>query len=143
MSVSRQHLSSHQQPVVFDPAALADALDRTCPEVVFALLLGSSRDGHVAVGSDVDVALYVKGKPSFDALSRAADVVAGFAPGVHTDVGFLNQAEPVYRFEAIKGRLLFTRDPEAYQRFFSVTCREYESQLADYERQYRYRRGAA
>ena len=63
------------------------------------------------------------------------------APGAYCDIGFLNHAEPVYRFEALRGRLLFTRNVETYLRFFSLTCREYESQLADYERQYRYRAG--
>ena len=55
------------------------------------------------------------------------------------DIGILNGAEPIYRFEALKGRLLFCRDEERYLDFFSLTCREYESQIADYERQRRYR----
>ena len=64
-------------------------------------------------------------------------------PGGNGEIGFLNDAEPVYRFEALKGRLLFTRDRNEYLSFFALTCREYESQLVDYERQYRYRMGAA
>ena len=61
------------------------------------------------------------------------------APRAEADVGFLNRAEPVYRFEALKGKVLFCRDQETYVKFFSLTCREYESQIADYERQRQYR----
>ncbi len=143
MSLSKQHLSGHTAPLHFDVTALAAALREACPEVLFAFLLGSSRNGCVAVGSDVDLALYVEERYAFDLYSRAADVVAGFVPKAHCDIGLLRRAEPVYRYEALKGRLLFTRDLEAYIRFFSLTCREYESQLADYERQYRYRMEAA
>ena len=73
MSLSKQHLSSHTQPVVFDPATLGCRMEEVCPEVVFALLLGSSRDGHVAVGSDIDVALYVQSRPTFDVLDRVTE----------------------------------------------------------------------
>lgn len=143
MSLSKQYLSSHAKPLRFDVGALAEALKSACPEVSFALLLGSSRDGQVAVGSDLDLALYVEEKPPFELYGRVAGVAASFAPGVHCDIGILKRAEPVYRFESLKGRLLFARDPETYLRFFSLTCREYESQLADYERQFRYRTEAA
>ena len=61
-------------------------------------------------------------------------------PDVRCDIGILNSAEPIYRFEALKGRLLFARDQERYVTFFSKTCREYESQMFDYERQLKYRR---
>ena len=143
MSLSKQHLSSHTQPLHVDVAALGQALSATCPEVAFAFLMGSSKDGCVAVGSDIDVALYVEGKASWDLYTRVEEVVARFASGAHCDAGLLKNAEPVYRYEALKGRLLFARDHEAYVRFFSLTCREYEWQLADYERQYRYRMEAA
>ncbi len=68
--------------------------------------------------------------------------VSEIVPGIECDIGILNNAEPVYRFEALRGKLLFARDYEAYLKFYSLTCREYESQLADYERQHRYRLAA-
>jgi hypothetical protein len=45
----------------------------------------------------------------------------------------LNSAEPVYRFEALKGRLLFTRDHDFYIKFFSIASREYESLFASFK----------
>lgn len=141
MTLSNQHLSCHSKPLEFDPDVLGGALRERCPEVIFAVLMGSARDGVVEVGSDIDLALYVGEPPTLDLYSRALAIPAELAAGVHCDVGILNNSEPVYRFEALKGRLLFTRDQETYLRFFSITCREYESQLFDYERQHRYRMG--
>ncbi len=139
MSLTNRHLSRHKKPIDFNPASLARALEEACPEAIFAFLLSSSKDGHVSVGSDVDLALFMNGKMSLDLLDRVQTVVERFLPGVHCDIGSLRPAEPVYRFEALKGRLLFTRDREAYLRFFSLTSREYETQLYDYDRQHAYR----
>ncbi len=139
MSLTNRHLSRHKKPIDFDPDSLALALEEACPEALFAFLLGSSINGHVSVGSDLDLALFMNGKMSLNLLDRVQTVVERFLPGVHCDIGSLRNAEPIYRFEALKGRLLFTRDSEVYLRFFSLTCREYESQIHDYARQHRYR----
>ena len=123
----------------FDVDRLADLLKKQCPQICFALLHGSARDGQVKRGGDIDLALFIEGKPVLDLYERVCMLVEAIAPGARCDVGILNRAEPVYRFEALKGRLLFYRDEERYLHFFSVTCREYESQVADYQRQQRYR----
>jgi predicted nucleotidyltransferase len=130
-------------PVHFDVGQLATSIKAACPRVVFALLMGSSKAGTVAPESDVDVAVYVEDSSVLDTLlcvSTAAEAVAGGAP---VDVGVLNGAEPVYRFEALGGSLLFTRDTETWLRFFSLTCREYEHWMGHYAKQRRYRRELA
>ena len=131
----------------FSVEKLGEALESACPEVVFAMLHGSARDGCVADGSDVDVALFLDGdgtqKASLDLFMRAQEAVASVVPHAPADIGILNGTEPVYRFEALKGKLLFTRDEETSVGFFSLTCREYESQMASYERQRKYRIEAA
>jgi predicted nucleotidyltransferase len=129
--------------VHFNPDALARALDAALPEAEFCLLLGSAAGGTVAESSDLDLAFYLNGRPSIEFYRRVSEAVRELLPGVTCDTGVLNFAEPVYRFEALKGRLLFTRDEERYVEFFSRTCREYESQMFDYERQLRYRLEAA
>ena len=139
VSIAKRHLSYHNEQITLDRKGLSESLKTTCPEVMFAYLLGSAVGGKIAVGSDIDIALYTVEKPPLDLYSRVEETVSRFAGGAHCDLGFLKNAEPVYRFEALKGRLLFSRDREIYLRFYSLTCREYESQLADYERQYRYR----
>ena len=142
MSLARRHLSRHTTTISFDPQALAEGIRGECPEVVFALLMGSARDGRVELGSDVDLAVYADQPPNLDLHGRLVETVEAVAPGAHCDVGWLKRAEPVYRFESLRGRLLFTRNREAYLRFFSLTCREYEDQLADYERQHHHRTGS-
>lgn len=110
------------------------------PVVDFCFLMGSAADGIVNAYSDLDLAFYLMGKSSYSFYTQAMEAVRSVVPDVRCDIGILNSAEPIYRFEALKGRLLFARDQERYVTFFSKTCREYESQMFDYERQLKYRR---
>lgn len=118
---------------------LSELLKKQCPEVVFALLHGSAKNGIIEKGSDIDVAFYIKGKANFELYQRAYDAIAAVSDEAEPDIGILNNAEPVYCFEALTGKLLFSRDMEKYVGFFSDICRAYESQIADYERQSKYR----
>ena len=126
-------------PVVFDPEAFGTALREGCPEVVFALLLGSARDGRVPPGGDVDLAVGLECAFTLELADRITAIAQGVVPGCEIDLGCFDGAEPVYRFEALKGRLLFARDMDRFLDAYSLTCREYESQMRDYERQARYR----
>jgi hypothetical protein len=139
MSLSRREFKKNRATVEFDPAALGEALRSECPEIGFALLMGSARDGIVPARGDLDIAVSIKSGLNLEILKRIEAIVRQCVPDVEVDIGLFNQAEPVYRFEALKGRLLFTRDQEDYLHAFSLTCREYESQMVDYERQARYR----
>jgi predicted nucleotidyltransferase len=143
MGLSRKHLSENFVSVRFDPEALAVALKQNLPEADFCFLMGSAVTGTVKAYSDLDLAFFLNTKPAYGFYGKVMDVVRGVVPDVRCDIGILNSAEPVYRFEALKGRLLFARDQERYVTFFSRTCREYESQMFDYERQRRYRREAS
>lgn len=140
MGLSRKHLSENVVPVRFEPEQLASVLKEQLPEAAFCLLMGSAASGTVQPFSDLDLAFFLNEQPSVRFYGKAMDVVRRVVPNVRCDIGILNSAEPVYRFEALKGRLLFVRDREQYETFFSRTCREYESQMFDYERQRRYRR---
>jgi len=129
----------------FEPETLALALRSGLPDVEFAYLLGSAAHGEVPRFGDVDVAIYLNParRPGLKALADTAAVIEGaLGNRADADVGVLNRADPIYRFEALKGRLLFARDRELWLRFYSVTCREYEYQMHDYEKQRLYRRQA-
>jgi predicted nucleotidyltransferase len=143
MGLSKRYLSENKEEIRFDTDRLGALLLERLPEAVFCLLTGSAAEGKVAPESDLDLAFLVDGRPSFEFHTRIADAVAELLPSVRCDTGFLNNAEPVYRFEALKGRLLFVRDRERFASFYSITCREYESQMASYERQRKYRLAAA
>lgn len=142
MPLSKHHIDTKNVATPFDLEKPASALEAEVPQVVFAYLHGSAVSGVVSAHSDLDVALFVD-PAGMDALSKihaAVDRVAeAIVPGVRCDIGVLNGTEPVFRFEVLKGRLLFCRDQEQWLRFYSLTCREYESQLFHYEKQRRYR----
>lgn len=145
MSLSHTILGQDREPLIFRTDLLATHLEQRLPEAIFGLLMGSAAGGFVAPGSDLDLAFFLRTLPAELAFYERVEVaVADLLPAtVRCDIGILNRAEPVYRFEALKGRLLFVRDRDTYATFFSRTCREYESQMASYERQRVYRLEAA
>lgn len=122
-----------------DVQKLANQLTHQCPEIVFALLHGSTAHGTAGPDSDLDLAVYLDDKPTLEFYHRVSAVVEHVVPGIEPDIGVLNNADVVYRFQSLTGTLLFARDPNAYASFFSITCREYESQMASYRRQHHYR----
>ena len=132
-------ISGKMKATHFDLKQLADLLKSGTEDISFALIHGSAKDGIVKEGSDIDIAVYFDVKPTLKHLAEVVRIVNSVIPNAEADVGVLNNSEPVYRFEALKGRPLFINDKEKYLRFFSLTCREYESQMADYERQRKYR----
>ena len=139
MGLSKEHLNNNDVAVTFDPDLLAGRLKSELAEVSFCLLMGSAKDGVVQPRSDLDLAFYTDGKPGLDFFVRAEKIVGDAVPGVRCDIGILNRAEPIFQFESLKGRLLFARDMKKYAGFFSLACRQYESQIADYKRQLTYR----
>ncbi len=125
---------------VLDFERLAETIRHASPDVVFAVVLGSAAGGILRPGSDLDLGLFIADiSRAWAVRSAVGQALEGLLPGVPIDLGILNNADPVYRFEAASGRLLFTRDLEAWLEFFSRAAREYEYQMADYERQRRYR----
>jgi len=102
-------------------------------EVVFAYLHGSFTEDRPF--RDVDIAVYVKGRvPQFyeeeleEELSRLI--------GLPVDVRLLNNAPVTFRFRAIGGLLLFSRDERARCDFEEMAMREYHD-YSYYLRMYR------
>jgi uncharacterized protein len=143
MGLSKQYLDTYPHRLDFDPRTLGRELQKQFPEIVFAYLLGSAADGTVYPHSDLDLAIYTSKKADLDFYGRLQELCEEVVGPVRCDIGILNNAEPVFRFEALKGRLLFVRDKERWLTFYSRTCREYEHQLFHYEKQRRYRIEAA
>lgn len=139
MGLSKRHLNTNPQPVEVDLEQLGRRLQDAVPQVVFALVLGSSRSGVVPAYGDLDLAVYLNERASLRLLASIAQTAEEGLHGVRCDLGVLNGADPVYRWEACHGSLLFVRDQETWLRFFSLTAREYEEQMHHYKRQRRYR----
>jgi predicted nucleotidyltransferase len=109
------------------------------PEVIAAWAFGSALGGQIAPGSDVDVAVWFETGPSFeqqDALLARLQETLGVD---EIDLVVLNDANPILRFEAISGQVLFCRDPNRRAAFVSLTAREYEDAMALWERGMRMR----
>ncbi|MEW5815108.1 MAG: nucleotidyltransferase domain-containing protein [Spirochaetota bacterium] len=139
MPLSKHYLDTNEEKITFDVECFGKELSRQCGEIIFALLYGSSKGGIVHPKSDVDLAVYTDTKPTVSLYDRIIQVAEEAAPGVRCDLGFLKGQEPVYCFEALTGKLLFTKDMEKYLRFFSLTCRLYEQQMFHYRKQREYR----
>jgi predicted nucleotidyltransferase len=102
--------------------------------VVAAWAFGSAQDGALREGSDADIAVLTEGTLTFeqqlDLLGRLQDALQLDK----VDLVILNDANPILRFEAVSGRQLFNRDPEEVAGFVSLTAREYEDEMAQWER---------
>jgi predicted nucleotidyltransferase len=137
--LSKHYLDTQDEPTPVEADALSRLLAADFPQIGFAYLLGSAARGVIAPHSDLDLAVYCLEPLSLESRWTLVSGVEDLHRGVRCDLGFLNYAEPVYWFEALKGRLLFVRDQEQWLHFYSLTCRLYESQIFHYERQRRYR----
>ncbi len=140
MGISKHYIDTNDKPIQFNPNELADKLKCKIPELVFAYILGSAAKSCIIYPhSDLDLAFYLNKNVTLDIIEKIQEIVYNEVGPVRCDAGILNNADPVYRFEALKGRLLFTMNSDIWLTFYSLTCREYESQIFDYERQWKYR----
>lgn len=139
MPLSKHYIDVHEDQVPLDAGGIARVLETDYPEVSFAVVLGSAASGTIAAHSDLDLGVYCAQALSFERRLALITAVEDLHQAVRCDLGLLDLAEPVFRFEALKGRLIFKRDEESWLRFYSVTCREYESQMFHYDKQRCYR----
>jgi predicted nucleotidyltransferase len=108
-------------------------LARVCQKhknIISAWAFGSSQQGVVRPGSDLDIAVFFSQKPTLaERLVLLTDLQQAAALE-KVDLMILNEASPIARMEALSGLLLFCRDDGARSIFTSLTAREYESEMA-------------
>ncbi len=107
---------------------------RETPEVIAAWAFGSARSGHVGPGSDIDIAVLFESPPSLEAQIALLGKLQAALQFEDIDLVVLNDANPILRFEAISGRSLFCRDLGRRAEFASLTAREYEDEIALWQR---------
>lgn len=118
----------------FIELAAAETVWQSAPAVIAAWAFGSARDGQVRSGGDVDVGILTAEPLSLDdRLSLVIELQAAWGYG-DVDLVVLNDANPILRFEAVSGRRLFCRDVAAMAAFVSLTAREYEDEMAQWQR---------
>ncbi len=114
----------------------------TTPTVIAAWAFGSAQAGVLRPGGDVDIGILVEAPLT---LAAQLDLLMRLQAALHVediDLVILNNANPILRFEAISGRLLFCRDAQCRAEFASLTAREYEDEMALWQRSLRYRQSA-
>jgi predicted nucleotidyltransferase len=107
---------------------------QTMPHVIAAWAFGSAQGGIVSDDSDVDIGVLMDQSPSFE---EQVDLLTRLQKAIQieeVDLIILNNANPHLRFEAISGKLLFCRDPSRKAAFVSLTAREYEDEMAFWQR---------
>ncbi len=114
---------------IFDPEKLKSALLKE-EALEFSLLFGSAVNGVLpADHSDIDIAVYFNRSRDLDLLSGIIGLCQAALDFENIDLLVLNGAGPLPAFEALKGKLLFCRNMDAYSAFFSLTCRLYEDEM--------------
>jgi len=95
--------------------------------VIFAYLFGSHARGEAGKLSDIDVAVYLDPSLPKDAMwDTFLDIVSHLSfRDVEVDVILLNTASYRLAFEALRGKLLFSRDEGMRKEFIYRTLRTY------------------
>jgi len=115
--------------MTLDMDALATAFAED-PRVVLATLFGSSKDGAVREGSDVDIGVLLSPTPTpLEFYAFYGRMAAKLSAIPELDLVDLNHAGSVLAFEALRGRRLFVRDNEAVAAYSSQVAREYEDDM--------------
>ena len=109
---------------VIDVQRLEDVM-KAAATIQFSLLFGSGRNGRLPkIDSDIDVAVYLDHEPDLDERLYLLGLIQDSVKTDRVDLVFLNVTDNVtLQREALKGRLLSCRDPEAYASFFSLADR--------------------
>ncbi len=100
------------------------------PTVVAAWLFGSTARQTRRPQSDIDIGVLFTAPPPFDTLLDLSVALQSRLTSAEVDLVSLNQANPILRFEAVCGRLLYCADLEQRIEFVSLTAREYEDSMA-------------
>lgn len=114
---------------VLDKPALAVVFARE-PRVQLAVLFGSSRDGWVRQGRDVDIGVLLA--PPLPPLEfyRFYQATASRLEWIdELDLVDLRSAGSVLAFEALCGDRFFVRDADAVAAFASLVARQYEDDM--------------
>lgn len=98
------------------------------PGIAAAFLFGSEATGHSHQASDVDIAFLFKPgcSPSGDNLMEIRDDLSSLLQR-EADIVNLNDSSPIIRMQVLKkGKRVFTRDQQIYNKFFVRTINEYD-----------------
>ena len=99
-------------------------------QVIAAWVFGSAQEGEIRPEGDLDIAVLFDSKPSLDERLELLIQLQRAFNFEDIDLVVLNGASPITRFEAVSGRLIYSRDAGQQAEFVSLTAREYEDEMA-------------
>ena len=89
------------------------------------VLFGSKAEGRFKEGSDLDIAVLSGGKPTYKLFSRLFSALSKVFKKENIDLRFLNEANPLFRFEVIKNGILLAGEERFYKDFKIQTIKSY------------------
>lgn len=102
------------------------------PKIVAAWAFGSAQAGVVR-----EVGMWIRPySPPHLTFNEQLTLLGQLQTALQTDdidLVILNDANPILRFEAVSGKRLFCRDLSAMASFVSLTAREYEDEMAQWQ----------
>ncbi|MCA9932119.1 MAG: nucleotidyltransferase domain-containing protein [Anaerolineales bacterium] len=102
-------------------------------KVIAAWAFGSAIDGKVRPGADADIGILTESPLTFDEQLDLIGKIQTALQFENVDLVVLNTANPILRFEAVSGRRLYCRDTAKMAAFVSLTAREYEDEVAQWQ----------
>ena len=131
----------NNQTINIDFNKIGNIIQKKNPEINFALIFGSSKQGKISIKSDIDLAVWFGKNYNEDSVLNLIKTVENLYPEVECDLTILNTSGVFLQFEALKGKLLFIKkgEEENYADFYSKTCRKHEDRFFWRQRQLKYR----
>ena len=125
---------------LIDLKKISNALQKHS-NISFALIYGSSKDGKVNIGSDIDIAVWFDNNYNEDSVVNIIKTIESIYPDVECDLTILNSTTVFLQYEALKGKLLFIQKGKQnnWTDFYSLTCRKYEDRFYWMQKQLQYR----
>jgi predicted nucleotidyltransferase len=118
----------------------ASAIQENFPEIPFAHIFGSSANGVVKVGSDIDIAIWYNGSDPFIKV-KVLEILEPVSNNIPVDIVNIYDANPLLAHKALTGNILFVREGQKfnYASFYSKVAAEYEDKIYWIQKQLQYR----
>lgn len=119
---------------------IASAIKDNFPEIPFAHIFGSSANGEVRPGSDIDIAIWYNGCDPLIKV-KVLETIETLINSTHIDIVNINNADSLLAHEALAGIILFVREEQKsqYASFYSRIAAEYEDKIYWIRKQLEYR----
>lgn len=121
-------------------SAIASTIKANFPEIPFAHIFGSSADGIVKPGSDIDIAIWYNGSDPFIKV-KVLESLEPIVNNMPVDIVNICNTNSLLAHAALAGKILFVRgeQKENYALFYSKIAAEYEDKIYWIQKQLQYR----